>query len=70
MGWLVDKRRKSSYSKADGVLGRDTRVLIDEGLVTRVEDDYDRWRADPRYSEWMNNEYMRAVVFPYGVARK
>ena len=23
-------------------------------------------KADPRYKEWMTNEYMRAVIFPYG----
>jgi len=37
-----------------------------EDLVTKVEDNYDRWKADPRYNEWMTNEYMRTVIFPYG----
>jgi len=37
-----------------------------EDLVTRIEDNYDRWKDDPRYPEWQTNEYMRAVIFPYG----
>jgi len=40
--------------------------LIDEEFVTRVEDHYDRWSADPRYEQWMTNDYMRTVIFPYG----
>ena len=39
---------------------------LDEDLVTRIEDHYDRWKADPRYQDWMTNEYMRTVIFPYG----
>jgi hypothetical protein len=42
------------------------KVLADEALVTKIEDNYDRWKDDPRYEEWMTNEYMRTVVFPYG----
>ena len=42
------------------------KVLSDEEFVTQVEDNYDRWKTDPRYKEWMTNEYMRAVIFPYG----
>ena len=45
---------------------RNGRVLLNEELVTQVEDHYGRWKADPRYAEWMTNEYMRAVIFPYG----
>lgn len=41
-------------------------VIVDEALVTKIEDHYDGWKADPRYAEWMTNEYMRTVVFPYG----
>ena len=37
-----------------------------EDLVTKIDDNYDRWKADPRYNEWMTNEYMRTVIFPYG----
>ncbi|KPL01519.1 MAG: hypothetical protein AMK75_04510 [Planctomycetes bacterium SM23_65] len=42
------------------------KALADEALVTKIEDHYDRWKADPRYNEWMTNEYMRTVIFPYG----
>ena len=35
-------------------------------LTNRIEDNYDRWKIDPRYKEWMTNEYMRTVIFPYG----
>ena len=42
------------------------RAVTDEALVTKIEDNYDRWRDDPRYEEWMTNEYMRTVIFPYG----
>ena len=42
------------------------KTLLDEALVTRIEDHYDRWKADPRYNDWMTNEYMRTVIFPYG----
>jgi len=42
------------------------KAVVDEALVTKVEDNYDRWNADPRYKEWMTNEYMRTVIFPYG----
>jgi len=42
------------------------RVVMDDELVTRVEDNYDRWKTDPRYNDWMTNEFMRAVIFPYG----
>ncbi len=37
-----------------------------EQLVTRIEDNYDRWKSDPRYKQWMNNEFMRTVIFPGG----
>ncbi len=37
-----------------------------EPLTTRVEDNYDRWKSDPRYQEWMTNPFMRVVIFPYG----
>ena len=42
------------------------KVITDEALVTRIEDHYDCWKADPRYNDWMTNEYMRTVIFPYG----
>ena len=42
------------------------KVVVDEALVMKIEDNYDRWKADPRYDEWMTNEYMRTVIFPYG----
>ena len=44
----------------------DGKSNVDEDLVTRIEDNYDRWKDDPRYEEWMTNDYMRTVVFPYG----
>lgn len=40
--------------------------VLDEDLVTAIEDHYDRWKSDPRYREWMTNEFMRIVIFPYG----
>ena len=45
------------------------RLVLDgraEDLVTKIEDNYDRWKADPRYNDWMTNEFMRTVIFPYG----
>jgi len=45
------------------------RLVLDgrrENLVTKVEDNYDRWKDDPRYTEWQTNEFMRTVIFPYG----
>ncbi|MGB2821994.1 MAG: heparinase II/III family protein [Phycisphaerae bacterium] len=39
---------------------------IDENLVGNIEDNYDRWKADPRYKEWQTSEFMRTVIFPYG----
>jgi hypothetical protein len=44
----------------------DGKSLINEDLVTRIEDNYDRWKDDPRYDEWMTNDYMRTVIYPYG----
>lgn len=40
------------------------KVIADEALVTRIEDNYDRWKDDPRYADWMTNEFMRTVIFP------
>ena len=39
---------------------------LDEDLVTAIEDNYDRWKSDPRYRDWITNEFMRIVIFPYG----
>jgi hypothetical protein len=42
------------------------KTLVDEALVTKIDDNYDRWKDDPRYQDWMTNEFMRTVIFPYG----
>jgi hypothetical protein len=41
-------------------------VAADEELARKIEDNYDRWRSDPRWQTWMTDPYMRTVVFPYG----
>lgn len=43
-----------------------TSPVIDEEFVTSVEDHYNHWKPDSRYSDWMTNEFMRTVIFPYG----
>jgi len=42
------------------------KVILNEALVTKVEDHYDRWNTDPRYNAWMTSEFMQTVIFPYG----
>ncbi len=47
-------------------VSHDQQTVLDDELVTSVEDNYDRWKTDPRYDAWMTNPYMKTVVFPYG----
>ena len=39
-------------------------VVLDEPLVSSIEDNYGRWKDDPRYQAWMTNEFMHSVIFP------
>jgi len=63
---LGAKEAEVTFNTAGETGGRLVLAGRGEDLVTRIEDNYDRWKDDPRYPEWQTNEYMRAVIFPYG----
>jgi len=37
-------------------------VLCDRPLVSKLEDNYQKWGKDPRFKDWMTNPYMRSVI--------
>ena len=43
------------------------KVLWNRQLANAIEDDYQKWRSDPRFDAWTTNPYMRAAV---GVTKK
>ena len=45
-------------------LMKEGRVLADDPLPCRVQDDYGLWKADPRFHDWSTNPAMQAVIVP------
>ena len=43
-------------------LSRDGKVIHDRSLASAIEDDYQKWKTDPRFVSWMTNPNMRAVI--------
>jgi hypothetical protein len=37
-------------------------IICDRPLANTIEDNYQKWRNDPRFDAWMANPHMRAVV--------
>jgi len=58
-----------TFAKAGPVAGhiklsRGGNLIADRSLASTVEDNYQQWRADPRFKDWTTNPHMRAVISP------
>lgn len=43
-------------------LSKGGRTLVDRPLASKVEDVYAKWESDPRFTEWMTNDFMRPLI--------
>jgi len=41
---------------------RGGRTLVDRPLASEIQDNYAKWRTDPRFSEWTSNPFMKNVI--------